>query len=167
MARWRLINPHYLAVEGTKWEYHELDRATGRQIRKQYPVPLYLDPRDLADCNHKFGRDEGEIIVTNGGTCDPKDLKFTGDPTPDMLPVDEEAEAISAKLAETWKLPPEAREQGYSQSLIDNMQRQMALLQTEQKPVEISGLAEFMSTMTQVLQQNATILESLTKQRRM
>ena len=34
MARWRLTDAHYLAVEGTEWEYKEQNRETGRQAPK-------------------------------------------------------------------------------------------------------------------------------------
>ena len=30
MARWKLMTPHYLNVEGETWEYTENDRQTGR-----------------------------------------------------------------------------------------------------------------------------------------
>ena len=45
MARWKLMTAHYLNVAGTKWEYQEVSRVTGKQIRMQLPVPMYLDPR--------------------------------------------------------------------------------------------------------------------------
>ena len=41
MARWKLMTPHYLNVEGETWEYTENDRQTGRQ-RVQFPVPASL-----------------------------------------------------------------------------------------------------------------------------
>src|SRR5205823_6644923 len=55
--RWRLVNAHYLNVEtlpdGTRveWEHKETARETGRTVRKLYPVPMYLDPKEPADCN--------------------------------------------------------------------------------------------------------------------
>ena len=38
MARWKLMTPHYLNVEGETWEYTENDRQTGRPKRVQFPV---------------------------------------------------------------------------------------------------------------------------------
>ena len=46
MARWKLMTPHYLNVEGETWEYTENDRQTGRPKRVQFPVPRLLDIRD-------------------------------------------------------------------------------------------------------------------------
>lgn len=104
MARWRLINAHYLNVPGTEWEYKEIDQTTGRQGRKVFTVPLYMDPRDPADHNYP-----GQIIVTNAASKEwPRDIIFLGDPTPDMEPLDEEAEAITAKLREVWEHPIES-----------------------------------------------------------
>jgi hypothetical protein len=110
MARWRLINPHYLHVPGTEWEYKETDRSSGKQGRKIFAVPLYLDPRDNADHNYP-----GEIIV-----CDkespvyPKDILFQsarglrGEPTPEMEPLDDEAVQISRALEHKWVHPIES-----------------------------------------------------------
>lgn len=102
MARWRLINAHYLnTVEGVEWEYKETDRSTGKMGRKIFNVPLYMDPRDPADHNYP-----GEIIVaTKSDKAFPKDIVIIGEPTPDMEAIDEEAEAISASLQDKWTHP--------------------------------------------------------------
>lgn len=108
MARWRLMTGHYLNVvsddEPIVWEHKETDRNTGKTARKAFPVPLLMDPNDPADHNYP-----GEIIVTNAK--DPafrKDIVFLGDPTPDMMPLDQEAEEISESLASQWKHPIES-----------------------------------------------------------
>ena len=59
MARWKLTQKHYLMVPGTKWEYVENDRSTGRPIRKTYDVPLFLDPEDPSAWNYVTERDMG------------------------------------------------------------------------------------------------------------
>src|SRR5262245_52055330 len=105
MARWRLTQPQYPAVAGTEWEYKKSDRETGRQTRKVYEVPLYLDPKDAADWNY---RSDESIIVTN--KFDPafrRDIVFVGPPTPDMEPIDDEAKAISQKYIDSgaWQHP--------------------------------------------------------------
>ncbi len=101
MARWRLINAHYLNVPGTEWEYKEVDRTTGKQGRKVYPVPMLMNPNDTADCNYP-----GEIIVTNAESREyPRDILFLGDPTPEMEPLDTEAQAISDSLQDRWQHP--------------------------------------------------------------
>src|ERR1017187_580847 len=75
MARWRLAAPHYLNVEGTSWEYKEVDRTSGRQKRTIFPVPLHLDPDNPGDWNIVRGKDDGEIIVADRETPEnPKDI---------------------------------------------------------------------------------------------
>lgn len=109
MARWKLRTPHYLNCIDpytggeVQWEHKETDRTTGRTNRKLYTVPLLLDNRDQADWNYK---DQEAIIVTNAeNLAFPKDIVFRGDPTPDMEPLDKEAEEISASFAERWATP--------------------------------------------------------------
>lgn len=99
MARWRLTAAHYLKVPGTEWEQKETDQQTGKQGRKVYPVPLYLDPNNAADCNYP-----GEIIVSNKhSAAHPKDIVFSGPPTPDMEPIDDEAIKITEPLKRKWE----------------------------------------------------------------
>lgn len=106
MARWRLMTPHYLNIidpdsgEPTEWVYAETDRTTGKARRKVYHVPQLLDPKDPTQLN--FGDD---IVVCQEGKGLPKDIIFFGEPTPDMEPMDEEAEAISASLQAKWLHP--------------------------------------------------------------
>lgn len=99
--QWRLRQPHYLNVPGTQWEQTEVSRETGKQHRQSYAVPMLLNPNDAADCDRN-----GEIIVykmVEGGK-PPRGQahEFIGDPTPEMEPMNEEAEAISATFAEKW-----------------------------------------------------------------
>src|SRR6516164_1126450 len=95
MARWRLLEPHYLiTVPCAKWEYMETDRTTGRQIRKQYDVPTYFHHEIEADWTDKK---EGGVFVSNGTNANPSDIIFKGEPTPGMLAIDDEAKAISSK----------------------------------------------------------------------
>lgn len=110
MARWRLINAHYINVESyfgqpVEWEYKETDRNTGRANRKMFPVPLYLDPNQPSDHNYP---EQGEIIVCYKGKGLPRDIVFLSEPTPEMEPLDEEAEAISASLRQKWEHPIES-----------------------------------------------------------
>lgn len=126
MARWRLRSAHYLNVPGTEWEYKETDRTTGKNGRKVFPVPLFLNPDDAAD--HNYPR-EGEIIVCHEGKGAAKDIIFLGEPTPEMEPIDEEAEAISASLASKWQHPIESlsgQGPGYTQSLLAGLEKQLS-----------------------------------------
>lgn len=106
MARWRLINAHYLNIldpdsgEPTQWEYKEQDRLTGKMGRKIYNVPDLLDPKDPNKCNYP-----GEVIVCHLDKGERKDIVFFGDPTPEMEPLDEEAEQISVALQSKWAHP--------------------------------------------------------------
>ena len=106
MARWALKQPHYLRIaempDGTKveWEHKETNRTTGKAHRKMYPVGLLLNPEDPGDCNR-----DGECVVCHEGKGNPSDYVFEGDPTPDMDPLDEEAEVISESLQEKWRHP--------------------------------------------------------------
>lgn len=106
MARWRLLNPHYLNIldpdtdKPTEWMYQETDRTAGKARRKIYNVPQLLDPKDPT--LHNDGED---IVVCREGKGERKDIVFFGDPTPDMEPLDEEAETISAALQSKWIHP--------------------------------------------------------------
>lgn len=108
--RWRLRTAHYLTVpvlpDGTRveWEHKEQSRESGRTVRKLFSVPMLLDPRDPADCNYL-----GDIIVAQEveGADHPhrQDIIFLGDPTPDMEPLNDAAEAISASHRHRWEHP--------------------------------------------------------------
>lgn len=147
MARWRLMNSHYLSVPGTEWEYSETDRTTGKRGRKVFEVPAFLNPNDRADQNYP---ELGEIIVCYEGKGERKDIVFVGEPTPDMEPVDAEAEEISASLASKWKHPIETLPShgDYSASLLTAFERQIAAVLKSvpgAAPVNVGGVdpAEF------------------------
>lgn len=104
--RWRLMTAHYLKVPGTEWEYKEADRTTGKQARRVFEVPVLLDPHDSNDCNYP-----GECIVTHavdGVRGQSRDIVFIGDPTPDMEPMNDAAQAITDALAPKWVHPIES-----------------------------------------------------------
>lgn len=151
MARWRLINAHYLNVPGTEWEYKEQDRTTGKQARKVFAVPTFLNPQDGADCNYP-----GEIVVCHEGKGQLKDITFIGEPTPEMEPMDEEAEAISKSCSHKWVHPIESLPgQGYSQSLLSSLEAAVAAAMAGQPkappanasvdPAEFAALKEQMA----------------------
>src|SRR6516164_5357111 len=99
MARWKLLASHYLNVPGTEWEQRETPRETGKEVRKRYFIPRLLNIEDPGDWTEKYRNDlgqvfGGDIIVCFAGRGQPKDIVFEGLPTPDMEPLDEEAEAI-------------------------------------------------------------------------
>lgn len=164
MARWKLITAHCLNVQGNEWEYTETDRATGKPKRRKFPVPMFLDPRDPADWNYKWGRSDdpdGEIVVCHVGKGEDKDIPFTGDPTPDMLPLDDEAKAISESFQPRWNFRPEEAENPgqFSQSLVDKFQSEMA--EVAAKPVQIEGLSDLVAALAVMTQSNQALLANL------
>lgn len=124
MARWKLMEAHYLAVPGTEWEYKETNRETGRQARKVYEVPLYLNPADPADWTDRANE---MVVVSNAyNAAHPRDIVFTGPPTPNMEPIDAEAEAISAAESKNWIHPIESLNMTYSESRLSEFEREIA-----------------------------------------
>lgn len=94
MARWKLTEKHYLYTEPpTEWEQVEIDLTTGEQVRRRFTVPKFIDPDDP-----KFKNGEGIVVVCQGEKGNPKDIIFLGLPTASMLPIDEEATAISESM---------------------------------------------------------------------
>jgi len=155
MARWKLLTSHYLNTPGEEWEYTENDRNTGRPRRIKFPVPRLLDINDPSCWTNKWGgqgNEEGEVIVCYKDKGDSHDIIFTGDPTPDMVPIDDEAKVISAGFADIWRYKPESIGVDHSQSLIDRFQIEMAEIKT--KPVEIPGLSDLVSAIGALIKQN-------------
>jgi len=163
MARWKLIASHYLNVADEEWEYTEQSRGNGRTIRKKFKVPRHLDVNDPGCWTERWGPkgdEEGCINVCLEGKGNPGDITFFGDPTPEMLPLDEEAEAISASFESKWKYRPEEFKDGYSQSLVEKFQGELAAAQAKTAPVEIPGLADLTSMIGELVKQNQQVIES-------
>src|SRR5258705_4638208 len=132
MARWKLTDSHYLAVPGTEWEYKETNRETGRQARRVYEVPVYLNPKDAADWN--YPRDEAIIVSNKFDPAYPRDIVFRGKPTPDMEPLDDEAQAISDAERKNWIRPIESLNMTYSESRLSEFERGIAELLSKGVP---------------------------------
>lgn len=157
MARWRLLTAHYLNVPGTEWEYTELSQATGKQARRKFIVPLFLNPEDPADHNYK---QEASIIVCHEDRGESRDIIFIGEPTPDMEPVDDEAIAISDSLRDKWKHPIETLPgQSYSQSLLDKFQTEVA--DRMSRPSQIAGMEELTKSISEMAKQNAELIKAI------
>lgn len=125
MARWRLMEPHYLAVPGTEWEYKETNRETGRSARKVYEVPLYLDPKDPNDWTDRSN--EMVVVSDKFDPANPRDIVFVGPPTPNMDPIDDEAQAISDSQKKNWIHPIESLNMTYSESRLSEFEREIAM----------------------------------------
>lgn len=155
MARWKLMTAHYLNVPAEEWEYTENDRTTGRPKRLKFNVPRLLDPNDPSAWTNRWGNKDneaGEIIVCHEGAGEERDVVFLGDPTPDMVPIDDEAKEISAAFEFRWNSRPEDDAGQYSQSLIDRFQVQMA--EVSAKPVEVPGLADLVGAIKDLVKTN-------------
>ena len=151
MARWKLACPHYINSPGVEWEYNET--KNGKVNRRRFVVPRYLNTADPGDWTKKWGSkddEDGEIIVCHQGKGDPSDIVFIGDPTPDMIPVDDEARAISKSFESRWAYKPESAEVDFSQSLVDKFEEAMAVSQSKQ--AEIPGMSDLVGALTSLTQ---------------
>lgn len=139
MARWRLTQPHYLNVPDNEWEYKEQDPTTGREMRHRFPVPRLLNPDDPSDFNYR--EDRMVVVATARSPNFPRDYIFSGPPTPDMEPMDDEARAISDSFADKWRHPMDSLPGigDFSQSLIAMFEKQMAQLPTA--PLQTQSMA--------------------------
>lgn len=115
MARWKLMKAHYIRVgdpSDTQWEYVETTH-TGKKGRHIFDVPRYLDPDAPGDKN-----DGDDVVVCLPGKGERKDYVWPGPPTPDMEPLDEEAEKITAEMKQQWLHPIESLPVTDNQSLL-------------------------------------------------
>lgn len=174
MARWQLTEPHYLNVPGTFWEQVVTDRITQRPVRKQFPVPLFLDPRIETDWTWKdpYNPMDGKIFVCHASKGEARDIIFEGDPTPGMLPVDDEAKAISAKF--DW-LPTERVSDGYNPDdtthqakILAGLTKQLAEAVTNgQQQTAPAGFEKFMESMAAMMQQQTQFMAMLLQKNQM
>ena len=163
MARWRLTASHYINVPGTEWEYKEVDRKTGKQKTRKFPVPQLLNPDDPSDWNYRHNQDEGEIIVCHDGKGEPRDIVFLGDPTPDMIPLDAEAKELTAAMAPKWNRPFEKIEgNSYADDILDDLTKQVADVRASQTTGGMpKGLEELLTAMGAMMKQNQEIMTQL------
>jgi hypothetical protein len=172
MARWRLTDSHYLAVTGTEWEYKETNRETNRQARKVYEVPLYLNPKDASDWN--YPQDEAIIVSNKFNPAHPRDIVFRGTPTPDMEPLDDEAQAISDAERKNWIHPIESLNMTYSESRLSEFERGIAELLAKGMPkatgpmpaLSLSGVSpeafeKMQAQISELMEQNAKLQAAL------
>ena len=167
MARWKLTEPHYLKVPGTKWELIRQDRTTGRQVRIAYDVPLYLHPEDPGDWNHGDKRSgDGYVVVAYEGKGEPGDIIFEGNPTPGMLPLDKEAEDITKTFSKVWTptqgIDEISQGDSFSQKLLMGMLDQMSVTKAAVESAPMApGFEKFMEMMTAMMAQQTQILAAM------
>ena len=152
MARWKLQTSHYLnTLGGVEWEYSAVQ--SGKSVRRRFPVPRYLDINDPGDWTLKVGsglpvewggNDDsagGIIVVCKPGAGSPGDIEFTGDPSPNMLPLDGEAKAISDSFRSRWNFAPSDEGISHSQMLVDAIEDlKETQLNRPPETVKIEGL---------------------------
>jgi hypothetical protein len=175
MARWKLTDAHYLNVPNIEWEYKESDRETGRQARKIYHVPLYLNPKNREDWN--YPQDEAIIVTNKEDRAHPRDIFFEGPPTPDMEPLDDEAEKISKGYHDRgeWKHPIEAMNMTYSQSMLSEFEMKIAqhlagVAQQQPPNVSTKGVdpaefAKMQEQLAELMEQNMKLKEQAVRRR--
>lgn len=166
MARWQLTEPQYLKVPGIFWEQVTNDRVTQRPIRKQYPVPLFLDPRIETDWNDRDPQNpmDGRIIVAYAGSrAGPRDIIFEGPPNPGMLPIDDEAREITAKY--TWTptvdLSDEAARASHQAKILDGLIQRLAEANVTSTGGTPAGFEKLMESMAAMMQQQTQLLAML------
>lgn len=141
MARFRLRTNHYLNIidnysnEQVEWILEETDRTTGRTNRKKFIVPMFLDAET--------------IVTTNADKAFPSDTVFFGEPTPDMEPLDEEAEELVASLRDKWEHPIDSlpaqggmnpQEQAFMSSMMESFAKQIGAA-LPQQPQAMTGVS--------------------------
>lgn len=159
MARFRLTAKHYLnvTIPGRKiiWRYEEVSRD-GIANQNEFPVPLYLDPDD-----QRWHNAPGEIIVATAASKEhPRDYILHGEPTIDMEPLDDEAQALRESLMPKWTNPIETLPaQGLSaseQAFMDMMVKTMGQLVP-------SPAADIKALQDTVAQQSTQIAELMSR----
>ncbi len=129
MARWRITAPHYIHVADVgggpnEWEYQEQDRNTGRMLRKRYRVPVLFDPKDTTQHNDP----NGIVVSDKEDPRFPRDYVIEGQPTLDMVPLDEEAERLSKDFQEKHggTNPIDELSGDFSSALLQRLEQQLA-----------------------------------------
>jgi hypothetical protein len=155
------MRPHYLWTTDNEWRYEETSRETGRRAIKHYNVPRYFDPENPGDWNMVGS---GDCIVCHEGKGNPKDHIFTGMPTLDMEPLDGEAEIMSAEIRKTCKHPIDSLPGDFTQSILNDFQRQIDALSKAQ-PVAPMNVAVTFQEFNDLKGQVAKLLEENAKLR--
>lgn len=169
MTRWLLKADHYLNVPGTQWEYEETSRESGKRKREVLPVPLLIELKDP-----DFQNADGDVIVCYEGKGEREgrprgDIIFIGSPTPDMEPLDDEAQAITDELRPRWEHPIEtlpanggmtAQEQVFMETIIKAMSG--AAAQVPNTGVSPEAFAKLQEQVAALMARNAE-LESAAK----
>jgi len=132
-----------------------------------FRVPKHLDPRLEDDWNVRINGMDGEIHVCYEGKDDPKypdrAIVFEGNPTPGMLPLDDEAREISEKFdwTPTQGIDEESQRHSFYAKLGDTLIDQMTELKVAREAAPNPVMDKFMETMLAMMSQNQQILAAL------
>jgi len=132
-----------------------------------FRVPKHLDPRLEDDWNVRINGMDGEIHVCYEGKDDPRypdrAIVFEGNPTPGMLPLDDEAKEISGKFSwiPTQGIDEESQRHSFYAKLGDTLIDQMTELKVAREEASNPGMDKFMETMLAMMTQNQQILAAL------
>ena len=133
-----------------------------------FRVPKHLDPRLEDDWNVRINGMDGEIHVCYEGKDDPKypdrAIVFEGNPTPGMLPLDDEAKEISGQFSwtPTQGIDEESQRHSFYAKLGDTLIDQMTELKVARETAPVNPeMNKFMETMLAMMAQNQQILAAL------
>src|SRR5262249_8569621 len=104
---------------------------------------------------------EGILVVCHEGKGNSTDVVFLGAPTPDMVPLDAEAKALSDKANAGLKHPINDLAPTYAEGLIESLQKEMS--EVKQASAAPEGMTELLAAMAGMMKQNQEILAALTK----
>lgn len=160
MARWELTDDHYIhghfpGEDATAWQFSETNMETGRVARKLFTVPAWLAKGTIVSQNERNSRV----------------FEFLGPPTPEMLPLDDEAEAISAAERPKWTMPmegfPSQGPGGFNNDILqrltealDNISRNQPIQSQTAIPAGSVSRAEFELLQAQLLEVQAQLLKA-------
>jgi hypothetical protein len=156
MARWQLSTAHYIhTVNPAEWEYKETDRDTQEEVRTRFVVPRYLDA--------------GRVVVKNAKPLNKFEFEIVGDPTPDMMPLDAEAQAISDTFMPTWSKMGEFQLGGGTDAVLNGLAEKLEKAMQGGMPVysqPLNGVSQEQFTalqnqVTELMKQNAELVGAL------
>jgi hypothetical protein len=161
---WRLRDHHYLNVPNTFYIKREVDGETQEMIEHKYPVPRLLRLDDPKACN----AGDGVVLVSTDSQAKMINARmwiFDGEPTPDMEPQNDAAEAISAQFRPRWLKPFEELHAtgGGSGNFAKDLENALARVLDsaaagKSTPTSSEGiLAEINAQMKQLMEQNAAL----------
>jgi hypothetical protein len=169
MARFRLTDKHYINILGCDWEEkQELQtkvRGRNRLHKRSHAVPMYLDPKDMADHNYP-----GEIVIATE-----EDRRYPDDyivgpgfiVTADMSAIDDEGEEMITEWKRTYTgaYPIETLEGTMGDTILAKLSRQLDALSggnpTGPSTVSAGEVAKLRSENEDIKAQLAAMMERL------